>query len=156
MNECEGDYADEVTGVTLLRGDVANACVEENCVVRQVFEAFGEVTDETYMSRTGRKPISCRWRDINKGDKERVEVRSRLVASDIKQKGTDGYFARTPPLALVRNVISRAATQTKKGNRRQLMVLDEKRAFLHADPRTEMYVKPSHLRDIGRCWFLRK
>ena len=56
--DCKGDYADEVTGVTLLRGDVAIARVEGNFVVRPVLEAFGEVTDETCMSRTGRKPIS--------------------------------------------------------------------------------------------------
>ena len=56
--DCKGDYADEVTGVTLLRGDLVIARVEGNFVVRPVLEAFGEVTDETCMSRTGRKPIS--------------------------------------------------------------------------------------------------
>ena len=45
--------------------------------------------------RTGRKPVSCRWRDINTGDSERVEVRSRSIAREIKQKGTDIYFAGT-------------------------------------------------------------
>ena len=62
------------------------------------------------MTRTGRKPISCRWKDINKGDDERVEVRSRLVAREIKQKGSDSDFAGTPPLAFVRCVMSRATT----------------------------------------------
>ena len=65
------------------------------------------------LTRTGRKPISCRWKDINEGDSERVEVRSRLVAREIKQKSTDSYFAGTPPLALVRFVINRAATLSK-------------------------------------------
>ena len=69
--------------------------------------------------------------DINKGDNELVEVRSRLVAREIKQKGIDRYFAGTPPLALVRCVMSRAATLSKTGKRRQLLVLDAKRAFLH-------------------------
>ena len=97
-------------------------------------------------------PFPVRWKDINKGDNVRVEVRSRLVAHEIKQKGTDSYFAGTSPLALVRYVISRAATQSKTGKRRQLMVLDAKRAFLHADALTETYVKPPHLRDTERCW----
>ena len=105
--------------------------------------------------RTGRKPISCRWRDINKGDSERVEVRSRSIAREIKQKGTDIYFAGTPPLALVRYVMCRA-TLSKAGKRRQLMVLDAKRAFLHADALTETCVKRSHLRDTERCWLLKK
>ena len=107
------------------------------------------------VSGTGRKAISCRRRDINKGDKERVEVRSRLVALEISQKGTDSNFAGTPPLALVRYVTSRAATLSKTGKRRQLMVLDVKRAFSHTDSLTATYVKPPHLRDTERCWLLK-
>ena len=84
-----------------------------------------------------------------------MEVRSRLVAREIKQKGTDSYFAGTPPLALVRYVISKAATLSKSGKRRQLMVLDVKRTFLHADALTQTYVKPPHLRDTERCWLLK-
>ena len=64
-----------------------------------------------------------------------MEVRSRLVAREIHQKGTDSCFAGTPPLALVRYVSSRAATLSKTGKRRQLMVLDAERGFLHADAR---------------------
>ena len=103
VNDCEGDYTDEVTGVTLLRDDVAKARAEEMAWYEK-FNAHEEVTDETCLSRSGRKPISCRWRDIDNGGHERVEVRSRLVAREIKQKGTVSYFAGTPPLALVRYV----------------------------------------------------
>ena len=85
-----------------------------------------------------------------------MKVRSRLVAREIKQKATDSYFAGTPPLALVLYVISRAATTWKTGRRRQLIVLDAKRAFRHADALTETYVKPPILRDIERCWRLKK
>ena len=146
---------DEVTGVTLFRNDVAKAQMEEmkRC---EKFQAFEEVTDETCVLRTGRKPISCRWRDINKSDSERVEVRSRLVAREINQKGNDSYFTGTPPVSLMRYVISRAATQSKTGERRQLMIIDARRAFLHADALTETYVKPPHLRDTERCWLLKK
>ena len=108
------------------------------------------------MLRTGRKLISCRGREINKGDSERVEVRSPLVAREIKQNKTDRYFAGTPPLALVRYVISRAATLSKTGKRRQIRVFDAKRAFLHADALTETCVKPPHLWGTERCWLLKK
>ena len=155
VNDREGHYPDEVTGVTLLRDDVAKARMEEMRWYEK-FQAFDEVPDETCLLRTGGKPISCQFRDINKGDSERVDVRSRLVAREIKQKGTDSYFARTPPLARMRYVISRAATLSKAGQRRQLMVLDAKRAFLHADALTETYVKPPHLRETERCWLLKK
>ena len=36
------------------------------------------------------------------------------------------------------------------------MVLDAKRAFLHANALTETYVEPPHLRDTERCWLLKK
>ena len=84
----------------------------------------------------------------------KCEVDWSLVRSN--RKGADSYFGGTPPLALVRYVISRAATRTKTERRRQLMVLDAKRAFLHADALTETYVKPPHLQDTERCWLLKK
>ena len=143
VNGCERGCTDEVTGVRLVRDDVAKARAAEMAWY-ETFKANEEVTDGTCVSRTGRKPISCRWRDINKGGRERVEVRSRLVAREIKQKGTDSYFAGTPPLALARHVISRAATLSNTGKRRQLMVLDAKRAFFHVAALTETYVKPPH------------
>ena len=52
-------------------------------------------TDETCLSRTGRMPISCRWQNINNGNKDRVEVRSRLIAREIKQVGTDKQLRRS-------------------------------------------------------------
>ena len=143
VNDCEGDDTDDVTRA-------------EEMAWYEKFKDHEEVTDETCVSRTGRKLISCRWRDINKGDIERVEVRSRMVAREIKRKGTDCHFAGRPPLAHVRYVIRRAATFSKTGKRRQRMVLDAKRAFLHADALTETYVKPPHLRDTERCWLLKK
>ena len=60
-----------MTGVTLLREDVAKARAEAMAWY-ELFKAYGEVTDETCVSRTRRKPISCRWRDINIGGSERV------------------------------------------------------------------------------------
>ena len=140
-NDCEGDYTDKMTGATLLREDVAKARAEKRY---DKFEAHEEVTDETCLSRTGRKPISCRWKDINKGGNEHVEVRSRLIGREIKQNGADSYFAGTPLLARVHYVISGAPTKSKTGERRQLMVLDAKRTFLHDDALADTYVKPPH------------
>ena len=59
VDDCQGDHVDEVTGVTLLREDVATVRMEEMSWCDK-FKAYEEVTDETCMRRTGRKPISCR------------------------------------------------------------------------------------------------
>ena len=45
-------------------------------------------------------PIGSRWVDVNKGDGDNPEYRSRLVAKDITHVGDGGedLFAATPPL----------------------------------------------------------
>ena len=56
VNDCEGDYTDEVTGVTLLRDDVAKARTEEMAWYEK-FKAYEGVTDEICVPRERRKPI---------------------------------------------------------------------------------------------------
>ena len=51
-----------------------------------------------------------RWVDVNKGDDLCPNVRSRLVARQIRQAGEDAIFAPTPPLEALRSVLSMAAT----------------------------------------------
>ena len=46
MNDCEEDYTDVVTGVTLLRDDVTQVRAEEMAGYEE-FKACAEVTDET-------------------------------------------------------------------------------------------------------------
>ena len=75
---------------------------------------------------------------------------SRLIAREMKVKGTDGHFAGIPPLGLARFAVSRAATRTPMGDQRILLVLDAKRAFLHADALGVTYVMPPHLRKMGK------
>ena len=45
---------------------------------------------------TGKKPITVRWVDHDKGDEDNPNVRPRLVARDIR-KGGESIFAPTPP-----------------------------------------------------------
>ena len=86
VDDCDGDFEDEMTAAILLRDEVAKVRAEEMAWYDRC-EACEEVIDETCLSRTGRKPISCRWKGINMGHSERVEVRNRLIAREIKQKG---------------------------------------------------------------------
>ena len=44
------------------------------------------------MKMRGRRPISVRWVDVNKGDDENPNYRSRLVAREIRGPGTDSIF----------------------------------------------------------------
>ena len=110
VNDRKGDHTDKVTGVTRPRDDVVEAGAEEMAWYDKL-KAFEEVMGRNVYVKNWTQTNLC-WCDINKGDNERFELRSRLVAREIKPKGTDTYFAGAPPSALVRYVFSRAATTT--------------------------------------------
>eukprot|EP00969_Alexandrium_andersonii_P014742 644340-Alexandrium_andersonii.AAC.1 len=59
---------------------------------------YEKVPIEECRRETGKAPIQVRWVDINKGDEERPEYRSRLVAKEIKRDQRGDLFAATPPL----------------------------------------------------------
>ena len=46
----------------------------------------------------GKGPIGTRWVDTNKGDKDKPDVRSRLVAQEINTYADDDLYAATPPI----------------------------------------------------------
>ena len=70
-----------------------------------VIEGFEEAR-----RRTGKPPVTVRWVDVNKGDDINPNIRSRLVARQIRQPGEEAIFAPTPPLESLRTILSLAAT----------------------------------------------
>ena len=91
---------------------------------------------------TGRKPISVRWVDVNKGDDKEPNIRSRLVAREIRAPGSESVFAPTPPLEALRTVLSLACTRLpgdcekmwehEGDDRIQLSLVDISRAYFNA------------------------
>ena len=73
-------------------------------------KAYDKVPISEAMTVTGKQPIGCRWIDINKGDEENPEYRSRLVAKEIKRSASDEMFAATPPLEAKNMLFSMAMT----------------------------------------------
>ena len=67
------------------------------------------------LAATGKAPITVRRVDVNKGDDESPNYRSRLVVSEITRMGEDLMFAPTPPLESLRTVLSQAATDYEAG-----------------------------------------
>ena len=91
---------------------------------------------------SGKPPITVRWVDVNKGDNANPNVRSRLVARQIRQAGEDAIFAPTPPLEALRSILSIATTDfpgrpqhIRDGNserRTQISAVDISRAYFNA------------------------
>merc|ERR1711938_185593 len=88
--------------------------------------------------KTGKGPISTKWIDINKGDQTVPKYRSRNVAREIARSKKDGLFAATPPLEVMKLLLSMLASGNK-GER--LMVADVKRAYFHAKSKRTTYVQ---------------
>ena len=66
------------------------------------------------MYQHGGKTIGTRWIDINKGDEESPDYRSRMVGNEFNVGSDPALYAATPPLEALRLIGSRAAT-TRRG-----------------------------------------
>ena len=146
---------DDASGEDLDPATVTAARREEIAYYKAM-GAFTKVPISQCVARTGRKPIGVRWRDINKGDRYNVNVRSRLVAKEFNNKKCDDLFAGTPPVEAMRAIISMAASGTTP---KTLMTVDVSRAYMYAKCRSEMYVElcPEAYEEDGDekcCWRL--
>ena len=91
---------------------------------------------------TGKPPIKVRWVDTNKQDESNPKYRSRLVAKDFKRYNDPELYAATPPIEMLRYIVSRAATGwSRTGRRRKIMVNDVARAYFNAPNLTPVFVE---------------
>ena len=107
--KCEDVFRDDLTGQLLDPKLVREARRKEF----EYFESKGVWSKRSIgecRRVTGRAPISVRWVDVNKGDDVTPNIRSRLVARQIRGPGEEATFAPTPPLETLRSIISLAAT----------------------------------------------
>ena len=91
-----------------------------------------------YIAKTGQRPIGVRWVDIDKGDRDRPNYRSRLVAKHYSQERDDDLYAATPPIESLRIVVSAATTGNKE---KAIMVNDVSTAYFYAPCEEEIYVE---------------
>ena len=103
--------------------------------------------------RTGRPPVSVRWFDTNKGDNQNPNIRSRLVARQIRHPGQDAVFAPTTLLEALRTLLSLAATDLpgraarvrdlRSPKKTQVSFVDISRAYVNAktDPDDPTHVQ---------------
>ena len=80
--------------------------------------------DESY-SKTGKKPVSVRWVDMNKGSDEVPDFREK------GDKDRQDLFAATHLLELKRVLLSKAASLHRSGKRRKLLFINVKKAQLN-------------------------
>ena len=91
----------------------------------------------SWVKSQGEKVIGVRWIDINKGDSEHPDYRSRLVAKDFKGDNRPDLFAATPPLEALKLLISIVASNPGL----HIMINDVKRAYFHAAVKRLVYIE---------------
>lgn len=104
MREGEAVAWDEVTGSPLDPERVRQARQVEMDYFSLV-NVYARVP-RTHQKETGGKLIPCKWVDVNKGDNERPNYRSRLVGQEIRGEPDHVLYAGTPPLKALRCIIS--------------------------------------------------
>ena len=100
-----------------------------------------EVDIQECWDRTGKAPVTVKWVDTDKGQDGEEAIRSRLVARDFRAKGEkdrEDLFAATPPLELLRLLISKTATRVKEKGVQKMVFIDVKKA--HLNPKCEQDV----------------
>ncbi len=143
LNEVRGgeESKDAITGQRL-RADLVRAARREELEYFAMKRVWAKVPRREAMAKQGKPPISVKWIDVNKGDDEGPNYRSRLVAREIRRAWEASVFAPTPPLEALRSVISLAATDLvgharhvrdpNSEKRTQISVIDIKRACFNA------------------------
>ena len=91
----------------------------------------------------GMRVITTKWLDINKGESNIPNYRSRLVGRELNLPKTDDLFAGTPPLESLRFILSTCAS--RKGHR--VMAVDIERGISTRRPRAPS--TSSYPRKIG-------
>ncbi|CAK0828348.1 unnamed protein product, partial [Prorocentrum cordatum] len=112
----------------------------------------------------GRKSLSVRWVDIDKGDSSWPDYRSRLVVQETKAQSTiagddvGAVFAATPPLECLRLVCS-LVMSSGPAEGRVLRFLDISGAHPHCKLKKTLYIKlPDEdpmSQKAGKCGLLR-
>ena len=117
MKEEYEEAWDDVSGAKLDTEKVKAARAEEVKVIHD-FNVYDKVPVAESWSEAGKAPIDTRWIDINRGDEEAENYRSRFVAKDFKWREVrDDTFAATPPLEALRYILSSAMTTSKRSTR---------------------------------------
>ena len=134
--------SDDVRGGVLPVAEVKRARQREVQYLKDR-KVYAYSTWREALRKTGKRPLRLKWIDTNKGDTQNFNVRSRLVCTEIRRKGTESIFSATPPLETLRALISKAASEDPKGvsDPLKILLIDVSRAHFYADATRDVYIE---------------
>ena len=114
----------------------ARALEIERCRKMNVYE---KRSIEECFEKTKELPIKVKWVDHKQGDRQHMNVRSRLVAKQINTSKEQRLFAAIPPpLEALRMLLSATVTGDKL---KVLMFNDISRAYMYARTASDIFVE---------------
>ena len=136
------EYYDDITGAMLPK-ELAKAPRIEELEFLNQFPVYEKVLRA---QASGKNFVKVRWCDVNKGDGDKMQVRSRLVAKEFRWRDPfmEGTFAATPPLEALRYVFHWMTTVRRRNGRKvqmKMIVLDVSRAHFHPKAVRETYIE---------------
>ena len=145
-------FVDSLTGQPLNREMVlaARRTELEYFAAKRVWH---KVPRSKALQMQGKAPITVKWIDVNKGDDDNPNYRSRRVAREVRKPWEASIFAPTPPLEALKTIMSLAATEIKgvvshdrrpqSERRTQISIVDISRAYFNAkvDPEHPAFVE---------------
>ena len=152
----EGDSSDwtaedDVHGGSLPAGLVMSARQKEIKYLKDR-KVYSYSTVSEAWRKTHKQPLRLKWIDTNKGDRRTFNVRSRLVCTEIRRKGTESIFSATPPLESLRILLAKAASEAPREpgghfgpDPYKILLIDVSRAHFYADVVRDVYIQlPGH------------
>ena len=128
---------DDVRGAMLDPKKVYAARMDEvKCIYGM--KLYDKVPVSECWANIGKAPTGIKWLDTNKGEEKVPNYRSRCVAKEVAYFKQGSSFAATPPLEVMKMILSSVATGN---NGERLMIADVRRAYFHAKPKWLTYVK---------------
>ena len=133
---------DDVEGGELPARDVylARKRELEYLAARKVYEY---ASTSMAIQRTGKRPLRLKWIDVNKGDQNRFNIRSRLVCTEVRPKGVEAIFAAAPPLETLRSLMVLLSQEdpSNSASPLTLTLADVSRAHFYAKATREVYIQ---------------
>ena len=155
MGEDWDEFIDEVSGKPLETSKVEAARSEELDFAER-YNLWTPVPIQEAWDVTGKGPIGSRWIDLDKGDLNKPNYRSRLVIQEVRHSGIDAIFAATPPLESLRFLLSLQRSLSNK-KKYKIMFVDIRRAHWTAKIHRKVYVRlPPGVLPEGYCGRLNK
>ena len=140
-------FFDNVSGEVLPTDKVLEARAEELRWCRDI-GLYTKVLRQVSTNR-GIRPVPTGWVDVNKGDKEKYNVRSRLVGKELKKKTKEALlahelFSPMPPWEMVKVLLGFLVTEEFEGIHKDDLVMgcfDISRAHFMSPAERELYIE---------------